>query len=916
MRKILLLAAATICIVTCSIGQTAMVKGTITDTINKQNLNNTVICLLRAKDSILVKFTRSNSQGNFQLGNIKAGKYILFATCPQYADYSENLELTDTSVINTGIIKLILKANLLQEVIVKQQIGSIRMKGDTTEFIADSFKVQPNATVEDLLKKIPTVQVDKDGNITAQGETVPKILVDGEEFFGDDPTLVTQNLRADMIAAVQIFDKKSDQAAFTGIDDGNHVKTINLKLKENKKNGYFGKLNAGGGTDGYHENQAMINLFKNKLKAAAYVMVSNTGKTGLNWEDIASYGDASGSVGNNDDIEEWDGRYSGRGYPLTQTGGLHFNNKWNDGKNNLNVNYKILNLGVTGSSIVNSQNILSNDTINYNNTYEKYKNSVLRNRFGGTYELQLDSMSSIKISADGGMDHKITSKSDSSESLTNDQRVNNSLRNLNTTGDQNTVNSNIFYRKKFKKLRRTLSVNFYEDYTVNKATGYLNSYIDTFKNNVFAGRTITDQFKTYNSTSLRTGISATYTEPLSKNSSLTANYSVSTNNNNSLRNSYNKSADGKYTALDTVYSNHYKYNVFTQRTGLGYHFNTKKLIINANNDFGFTDYTQQNLRAATTQNRSFVNFYPSANFNYLFTQQRRVGINYNGNTSQPSIDEIQPVATNENPLNITVGNPGLKPAFDNSIRLYFGDYKIISQTDLFVSLGYNFENNTISDNTHFDALSGKSVTQFVNVNGNHSFTGWASYDFKIKQIGTTVGFNGNFNNGRNVNLINNVLNTTHNQNYTGGIRLEKEKENKYSASINFNATYINSRSTIQLNAPVSYWQYTTRASANVYLPWKMQINANGSYNIQQKTAALSAYNAFILNAWIGKKLLKKDALLIKVSGNDILNQNQNFTRNVQSNFITQNTYSNIKRYFLLSILWNFNKTDITATAQN
>ena len=198
-------------------------------------------------------------------------------------------------------VSLILKAKLLEEVVIKQKISAIKIKGDTTEFTADSFHVQANATVEDLLKKLPGIQVDKNGKITAQGETVQKVLVDGEEFFGDDPTLVTQNLRADMIDKVQVFDKKSDQAAFTGIDDGEKSKTINLKLKDNKKNGYFGKVNLGGGTDGYYENQLMINLFKKKKKLSAYGIMSNTGKTGLNWNERNSYGESFASNADFDD---------------------------------------------------------------------------------------------------------------------------------------------------------------------------------------------------------------------------------------------------------------------------------------------------------------------------------------------------------------------------------------------------------------------------------------------------------------------------------------------------------------------------------------------------------------------------------------------------------------------------------------
>src|SRR6476620_2216934 len=248
-----------------SSAQAASVKGIITDTTSKQNLSNTVISLLRSKDSILYKFTRSDGKGNFEFKNLKAGSYILLITYPTYADYVDHINLRDSSSYDLKV-PMTLKAHLLKEVIVRQTISAIKIKGDTTEYAADSFKVQPDASVEDLLKKLPGIQVDKNGQITAQGEKVQKVLVDGEEFFGDDPTLVTQNLRADMIDKVQVYDKKSDQANFTGIDDGETQKTINLKLKDDKKNGYFGKINLGAGTNGYHDNQLMFNRFKNKQK--------------------------------------------------------------------------------------------------------------------------------------------------------------------------------------------------------------------------------------------------------------------------------------------------------------------------------------------------------------------------------------------------------------------------------------------------------------------------------------------------------------------------------------------------------------------------------------------------------------------------------------------------------------------------
>src|SRR4051812_8592247 len=350
MKKAFLITAFIVACHLIATAQTASIKGVISDTINKTNLSNTVISLLRAKDSMLTKFTRSNDKGLFELQHLKGGEYLLLFTYPGYADYVDRITLSDTTAMDMGKIMMTLKANLLKEVIVKQQISAIKVKGDTTEFAADSFKVQANATVEDLLKQLPGIQVDKNGQITAQGEKVQKILVDGEEFFGDDPTLVTQNLRADMVDKVQVYDKKSDQATFTGIDDGQKQKTINLKLKDNKKNGYFGKINAGAGTDGYHDTQAMLNIFKNKQKLAGYGIVSNTGTSGLNWQDRDNYGeswlsnaDDDESNGffffegdDDDELDSWDGRYNGHGFPLVQTGGLHYNNKWDDDKQSLN----------------------------------------------------------------------------------------------------------------------------------------------------------------------------------------------------------------------------------------------------------------------------------------------------------------------------------------------------------------------------------------------------------------------------------------------------------------------------------------------------------------------------------------------------------------------------------------------------
>ncbi len=899
--------------------QTARIEGSITDTLNKQNLNHAVIMLLHSKDSIICQSTRTNEKGNFELHNLPAGNYILLITYPLYADYTDNILLTDSSHVSLNNIPLITKAHLLQEVIVKQTIGAIKLKGDTTEYKADSFHLQANANVEDLLKRLPGIQVDKNGQITAQGEKVQKVLVDGEEFFGDDPTLVTQNIRADMVDKVQVFDKKSDQATFTGIDDGQKTKTINLKLKDDKKKGYFGKISAGAGTDGYHDNQVMFNKFRKKQKIAGFGIISNTGKTGLNWQDQNSFGDAGSGliimddggmmISNEDDITGWGGNYNGQGKPLVQTGGLHYNNKWNDDKQSLNANYKILQLQVDGSSTTNTENILP-DTLYYTNQTQHFDNKVLRNKLSGTYEIQLDSSSSIKAMVDGTLEHKTTANYYNTESLTkNSSLVNSGNRSITADGDNNSLNTDILWRKKFKKKGRTLSVDFKENYFLKTSSGKLYAKNDFYSSgsSIPSSSQITDQYKSSNNKTLAFDGKFVYTEPLSSASSLVANYELIVNNSASNRSSFNKGTTGKYDVLDTLYSNDYSFNVLTNKTGLSYSFINKKIRLNLGNTIGITRFDQDDHVSNISTDRNFVNWYPQSNFSYAFTSQRRLSVNYSGSTAQPSLQQIQPVRTNDDPLNITIGNAALKPSFTNAFNLNFYDSKPL--TNQFVSIGtnYRFTEDAFSNNNTVDSL-GRRVSQTINVNGNYSLSGYLNYYFKLKKPELRLGLNGNVNTNKNTNIVNGFDNITKSENYSFGIYAGKEKEKKYDNSITANATYTTSNSSVQSNISTHYWTFNIRPDIDFFLPLKLQIHSDCDFIYRQKTSTFdNDNNVIIWNLWLGKKLLKNDALLIKVSGNDLLNQNIGFNRTVNTNFISQNTYTTIQRYFMLSLVWNFNK---------
>ena len=914
---------------TC-LAQTSHIIGTVSDTAEKRNLSNGSVLLLRPSDSILIQHTRTDASGRFTLRNIPPGHYLFMVTYPAYADYVDDLNIKDTGTITLPTIGMVLKSKLLQEVVVNGNRGAIRMKGDTTEFNADSFRTQPNATVEDLLKKLPGIQVDKNGKITAQGEAVKKVLVDGEEFFGDDPTLVTQNLRADMVDKVQVFDKKSDQATFTGIDDGKRDKTINLKLKDGKKNGYFGRATAGAGTDGYHDYQLMANYFRNKEKLAGYGIISNTGKTGLTWNERDNYGqsflanaDVDENTGNvsiqgglRDDLDSWSGQFEGQGFPSVKTGGLHYNNKWNDDNQSLNGNYKYMQLDVNGTSTTNSQFILP-DTLYYNNQRQSFRNQIIRHSFGGAYEYKFDSTSSLKIMADGGTDHKTTNNIFHSEALASDSSlVNQNDRTTSTSGDNHVVNSNLLWRKKLAKKGRTISLNLRENYTDNTSSGFLNSDTRLYTEGALFKDSLIDQYKNYHTQTMLFDSRITYTEPLSRVSFLSASYGISSNNSHSDRNSFNKTTGGKYSELDSLYSNDYRYNVFSQKAGMSYSLVKKKLRLTAGSDVGLTNFSQDDLHADTSLKRHFVNWFPNVSATYLFNNMRRLNFFYWGSTIQPQVQQIQPILTNEDPLNITIGNPGLKPSFVNRLQLYFNDYKVLTDRGIWINASYSFTQNAIGNSVFVDSV-GKRVSQFVNVSGNHSLSFYGGYSFKWHKPNINFDFFGNLNNNTNVSVVNNLANSTNSQNYTFGNGIWTSKEKKYEFSTRFSATYTQSQSTINTSVTTHYWTYSINPSADVFLPFKFQVHADADISLRQKTSVFdNNNNVVLLNAWLGRKFLKKDALLLKASGNDLLNQNVGFNRTVNSNFISQNTYSTIKRYFMLSLVWNFTKPGTPAPARN
>jgi hypothetical protein len=896
------------------------VKGSVSEAGTTNKLQYVSVSILNAKDSIQRAFTHTSSDGSFSIAGLQEGNYMLLVSFPDLVDYVEVFQLDSLHhARDFGDIKMELRSKLLSEVIVKARKISMRMKGDTTEFDAGYFKIRPNAKVEDLLKQLPGVQIDNTGKITAQGKIVNKVLVDGEEFFGDDPTLVTRNLRADMIDKVQVYDKKSDKSTFTGIDDGVRNKTINLKLREDKKNGYFGKLDGGVGTGKFYQTQAMFNAFRSNEKFSIYGTHANTGKIGLGFQDNQKYIGGLGAIDlidagsvsvfsfTNNDLDAFDGRYNGEGIPKVWNAGVHYDNKWNNNKQILNTNYKAGMIDVSGEKNTLVQNNLSSGTINSTDV-QRFDNRLFRQKADAAYQHQIDSTSTIKIMVDANSNNSNTNGSFLSSSRRgNDLLLNSSSRSIKNDLESKAFHASAFWSKRFKRPGRTLIVAADESYQTQNSDGNLKSDIRFFgiSGGLDSTQTI-DQLKVNRLKSAVLKVSGQYTEPLSSVLSLSVNYVFSLNNSSSDRRSYNAGATG-YTLLDTLYSSHYKFDQVYNQAGFLFNYRKNKNALNFGLKAAAVNYKQSDLFTTNQFNRNFINWNPQVIYNLQLASQRRFSVSYVGNTNQPTLEQLQPARINTDPLNITVGNPELKPSFSNAFRISYETYSSTSDHFMSITGTYGLITNPIASNTTIDS-AGKSTYQAINLNRNSAnFSGEVFNSWKIKDAGLNIGLSVRASGNEGYNLVNNITNLTQTANYGVSVSASKYKDKAYDFNVSFGPSYLVNKSSLQdING--NGWGFRGNGGFNLYLPWKLKVGTEGNYSFSGKTESFNEdFERFIINVAFTKSFAKNNQFNIILQGNDLLNQNQGFSRFAADNRLTQTTYTTIRRYFLLSFTWDFNK---------
>ena len=877
--------------------QNMKVTGYVVDTTGQKSLANVSVLAVRMKDSLLLKYTRTNKDGYFELSNFKVDTFTLIVEHPELDPRTYFvLGNEGNNDINIPSVRMSMKTKQLDEVVIFANKNPIFYRGDTLVYVADSFKVGQNAVVEDLLKKLPGIKIDKDGQITSQGKEISQVLVDGDEFFGSDPTIATKNLAAKGVESVQVYEKTNEDAK-AGEDE--KIQVLDLKLKEDAKKGYFGKIS--GASDfglmqntPFYEGELLVNKFNQRQKISIFLLTSNTPRSNFGWGDMNKFGLENEGGGN-----FWDRNQgiNSSGIPQTLKAGIYYSDKiGKTGK--IGFNYSYYNNKLDSYSSSQSQYFLSDSSyFTKDSTRNSSKNESHNLNF--SYKTNIDSLTYLEIRPNFKFDAATTDNLNTSSfrDVKFSEYLSTSIQNVNESKGMSS-NSEALIRRKFKKPKRELELKYILDFNNNTTDGNLYSYsrfgvaIDTI-----------DQLKgNDNSTITNYGI-ATYTEPIHKLFKLKLEYLFESGNSNQDKKTFNR-GDGSYSEIDSLLTNNFDNQRFQNRGTASLIYEKGKNTLTGG--LGYRNITIENKNLVTNAivDQSINNFLPEFSYMYKPSMSKRLNINYSTYSSPPSVNDLQPIPDNSNPNRIQEGNPDLKPNYVHSIWANFNSWQALSGRYIWSGMNASLTNNAFANQTTYDSF-GKTISKTVNVDGNINASFYIGGGIPLfnRKLEISPKANGSYN--KYQNYINNELNVTQNTSISSGLELELNLDS-LEISIENDFTYTNPVSSLSSvsNQPFTSQNYSLRL--DYQLPFHFKIKLNGDYTINSRRAEGFNRNIFVLNAEVSKAFFPTENLILALNANDIFNQNINVQREVNGNIITDNYTRIISRYFLLKLTYKFN----------
>lgn len=910
--------------------QTGSIKGIVRGNTDSSALAGATVSLLLQADSSLVKNTTTNNDGSFILTELPVDSFIVTVSSVGYQQGIAFIKV-DNNERDLGVVKMNIQDNSsLTDVVIVAKVPPVTQKGDTAQFSASQYKVNPDATTEDLIKKMPGITVDKDGTVTAQGEQVKKVTVDGKDFFGDDASAALKNLPSEVVDKIQVFDKLSDQAQLTGFDDGNSQKSINIVTKSGIKNGQFGRVYAGYGTDSRYTAGGNVSFFNGNRRISLVGNFNNINQQNFGSQDllgVTSSGRSGGRGGGGRGGGGTDNFNVGQASGISRTNafGINFGNQWGP-KVNVTGSYFFNNSTNNNASVIKTQTFSrpkNQFTDQTSNTVSKNTNHRINMRL----EYKIDSSNSLFIIPN------ISFQNNNSSSLSSLKSYYGAGDSINTSLVKNTagrngynIRNNIMFRHAFAKKGRTFSLGFNTTFSKNNGQTISEGDYRYFAN---GGTTDSIQNQFYDNATNGTTIGGTiaYTEPVGKKGQLQFDYSPSVQKNKADQQTY--SFDGqKYSMFDSSLSNRFNNTITSNNAGVNYRISpSKDEQFSVGVNFQNTKLASDRIfPTATSVNQTFSNLLPNLMWRKKLSVTSNVRLFYRASTNFPSVNQLQDVVNITNPLRISSGNPNLKQSYTHLVsgRYTYTNSKTSQSffANLFLQTAADYISNAIYIPQSGDSIiqqnivlnRGSQLTKPVNLDGYKSLRTFFTYSMPIKFIKSNLNLNAGFSYSKLPGLVNNVKTNTDNYVYNTGVVIGSNISEFVDFNVSYNVNFNDAKTSSSFSSNNKYVNQAAGVQLNLLnkTGWFVQNDVS-----HQRYSGLNAgFNQryTLWNAAIGKKFLKNNAGELKLSVFDLLKQNQSIVRTVTNVYIEDAQSEVLQQYFMLTFTYNLKNFGAVAQA--
>ncbi len=895
------------------------ITGVAADADDKSPVQGATVSLYYQKDSSIVANTVTNATGKFSFNNLERDSFFITINALSHQEVTLFASLTNQNK-DLGTLRLFKKGKDLAGVTVTATGSPVVNKADTTQYSASQYKVNPDATTEDLIKKMPGITVARDGTVTAQGETVKKVTIDGKDFFGDDASAALKNLPSEVVDKIQVFDKLSDQAQLTGVDDGNSVKAINVVTKSGIKNGQFGRAYAGYGTDERYAAGGNVSFFNGDRRVSFVANLNNVNQQNFGSQDLLGVSGSGGGGGRGRMMFGGSDNFTvgqQNGISRTNAFGINYNDKW--GKNfTLSGSYFYNNSKLNTESDIKAQILdQSGNWYKDNSNSTSFANNT-NHRINLRAEYKIDSNNSIFIIP------SLSFQSNNSNGVSSGQTfyglndsLNTSMANTNRNSNGYNIRNRVMFRHSFANKRRSLSLGFNSTFTKNSGENILDARYRFYDDLGNATDSLPNQFYDNLSNGNSYEGNITYTEPLGKSGMLQFEYNPSIQKNKADQQTFHFD-NGKYTAFDSSLSNKFDNTITTQNGGISYRYNPNRdqmFMIGLN----FQNSNLQSDRVfptVTNVDQSFFNFLPRLMYRKKFNSSNSLWLFYRARVSFPSVTQLQDVVNLSDPLRVNMGNPSLKQAYTNfvSTRYSFANSKtgksffanIFAQTtsDYISNATYLLKSDSTLNN-NIVIKAGSQLVKPVNLDGYKNIRTMLTYTFPVKFIKSNLSINTGAGYSNLPSLSNNLPVTTHNYTYNAGVNIASNISEYVDFNISYSANFNNATTkSAVITSKNNYVNQTAGLQLNLLSKkgWFIQNDVNNQSYSGLSTGLNESY--WLWNAAIGKKFMKNKAAELKLSVFDLLKQNQSITRTVSANYIEDARYNVLEQYFMLTFTYN------------